>query len=51
MNLAKTFKQGLTRGLGLRYALRVAGKARLIPKSKQLELGLVERPHYAYGLR
>lgn len=50
MKLTKTLEQGLTPGLGLRYALRVAGKARLIPESKQLELELVERPHYAYGL-
>jgi hypothetical protein len=51
MKFTKTLEQGLTRGLGLRYVLRVASKARLIPESKQLELGLVDRPHYAYGLR
>ena len=51
MTLGKTLENSVTRGLGLRYALRVAGKARLIPKTKQLELGLVDRPHYAYGLR
>ncbi len=51
MKLTQTIEHGLTRGLGLRYALRLAGKSRLIPESKQLELALVDRPQYAYGLR
>ena len=35
----------------LRQTYRAAGKARLITKKRQFELGLVERPHYAFGLR
>lgn len=29
----------------------LAGKARLIPRSYRYELGLVDRPHYAFGMR
>ena len=50
MKLGKSIEHGVTKGLGLRYTLRLAGKARLISGSKQLELGLVDRPHYAFGL-
>ena len=50
MKLSKSIEHGMTNGLGLRYTLRLAGKARLISNSKQLELGLVDRPHYAFGL-
>lgn len=50
MKIGKSIEHGVTKGLGLRYTLRLAGKARLISDSKQLELGLVDRPHYAFGL-
>jgi hypothetical protein len=51
MKIGQACENGVTRGVGLRYALRIAGKATMIPKTKRLELGLVDRPHYAYGLR
>lgn len=50
MKIGKSLEHGLTNGLGLRYTLRMAGKAKLIPQEKQFEWGLVDRPHYAYGL-
>ncbi len=50
MKLGKSIEHGVTNGLALPYTLRLAGKARLISEAKQFELGLVERPHYAFGL-
>lgn len=50
MQFGETLRNGFTRGLLTRYALRTAAKAKLISPPKGLELGLVERPHYAYGL-
>lgn len=50
MSLGQQMSDGITKGLALRYALRVAGKARLISPQRQFEWGLVDRPHYAYGL-
>jgi len=50
MQFRETLRNGFTRGLLTRYAWRTAAKARIISPSNSLELGLVERPHYAYGL-
>jgi len=50
MKFGKSIEHGVTNGLGLRYTLRLAGKAHLISETKQFELGLVDRPHYAFGL-
>lgn len=50
MNLGQQLSDGIAKGLTLRYALRAAGKARLISVQRQFDWGLVERPHYAYGL-
>ena len=50
MHFGETIRNGFTRGLLTRYAWRTAAKARIISPPNSLELGLVERPHYAYGL-
>ena len=50
MSISKQVSDGISKGLVLRYALRIAGKAHAISKQRQFEWGLVDRPHYAYGL-
>lgn len=50
MKFGQSIEHGVTNGLGLRYTLRLAGKARLIPETKQFQWGLVDRPHYAFGI-
>lgn len=41
---------GITRGYGPRYAFGALARIGLIGKRRRYELGLVDRPHYAYGL-
>lgn len=49
--MLSTLNDAIVSGQFLRHTYRAAGKARLIPQKRQFELGLVERPHYAFGLR
>jgi len=51
MKIGQACENGVARGAGLRSALRIAGKTRMIPKAKRLELGLVDHPPYAYDVR
>lgn len=43
--------RGLTSGQMVRYCLKGAGEAGLLSSRLRYELGLVDRPHFAYGLR
>jgi hypothetical protein len=45
-----TLMTGISRGLMTRYAFMAAAKARLISNHRKYDLGLVARPHYAYGI-
>jgi hypothetical protein len=49
--LSGAFTYAATKGQLVRSAYMVAGKAHLIPPSRRYELGLVDRPHYAFGIR
>jgi hypothetical protein len=50
MSVKQVVSEGVTRGLFTRYTLKAASKLRLIPYSVQFDWGLVDRPHYAFGL-
>src|ERR1035437_3414473 len=45
------FLRGLTTGQMTRYTLKAAGRASLVSQRHRYELGLVDRPHLAYGLK
>jgi hypothetical protein len=45
------FLRGLTSGQMIRYTLKAAGRASLVSQRHSYELGLVDRPHLAYGLK
>jgi hypothetical protein len=50
MVLSSIFVDGVTKGQLTRYGLMAAAKARLVPQGRRYDLGLVDRPQYAYGL-
>lgn len=51
MGAGQVFETGITHGQLTRYACMAAARAHLIPLHKRYELGLVDRPHYAFGIR
>ena len=42
---------GISQGQLTRYACMALANARVIPRKKRYDLGMVPRPHYAYGMR
>lgn len=51
MSLGETLETGLSHGQFTRYACMALANVGVIPKRKRYDLGLVNRPHYAYGIR
>lgn len=51
MNFGGAFTYAATKGQLVRSAYMAAGKAHLISPTRRYELGLVDRPHYAFGMR
>jgi hypothetical protein len=51
MGVGNTFETGLTHGQFTRYGCMALARAGLIPKRKRYDLGLVDRPQYAFGMR
>lgn len=51
MGFGQTLLTGVSHGQLTRYAFMAAGNAGLISDRRRYELGLVDRPHYAYGVR
>ena len=50
MGISTVFVDGMTKGQLTRYGLMAAARAGLVPQQRRYQLGLVDRPHYAYGL-
>lgn len=51
MGVGQVLETGLSHGQLTRYAGMAFANLGLIPKRKRYELGLVQRPHYAFGIR
>jgi len=51
MSVSQILETGLSHGQFTRYACMSLANLGLIPKRKRYDLGLVNRPHYAYGIR
>lgn len=51
MGIGHVLETGISQGQLTRYACMALANARLIPRRKRYDLGLVPRPHYAYGMR